>query len=123
MEGIPTVIECSQALSFCESCVNGKLALKPFQNSKTRSLRKLQLVYRDICGSLKTHLLGRNRYFITFMDDYSQDCAVYIIKHKSEALAMFKEFEAAAVKMPGNNIGTLRTDNAGECHPPSLRII
>ena len=51
---------------------------------------------------------------MTFIDDYSRCCVVYFMKHKSEVLEKFKEFEASTTNACGQNIGTLRSDNGGE---------
>ena len=82
------------------------------QNGKSK--RKLQLIHSDICGPMQRQSLEGNKYIITFIDDYSHCCAVYLLKHKSEAFEKFKEFKAAVVNATGEKIGTLRTDNAGE---------
>jgi len=39
---------------------------------------------------------------------------VYFLKHKSQVLEKFKEFEADVTNESGQRIGTLRTDNCGE---------
>ena len=39
---------------------------------------------------------------------------MYFLKHKSQVLEKFKEFEADATSESGQRIGTLRTDNGGE---------
>lgn len=51
---------------------------------------------------------------MTFIDDYSRCCAVYFMKHKSEAFSKFKEFEAEVEKESTEKICKLRTDNGGE---------
>ena len=57
-------------LSFCESCVEGKMHRQPFQPSgDVCSTRKLQLVRSDVCGPMPTESLGKKRYFL---DDYSR---------------------------------------------------
>ena len=79
-----------------------------------RSSEKLQLVHSDVCGPMPTESLGGHRYFVTFIDDYTRCCAVYLMKHRSEVLAKFKEFEAITTSDCGQKIGALRTDNGGE---------
>lgn len=104
-----------EKLSFCEGCLAGKMQRKPFPTlGEIRSSSKLQLVHSDICGPMQTESIGGASYFITFTDDYSRCCAVYYMKHKSEALEKFKEFEAATTNEAGRQIGVLRTDNGGE---------
>lgn len=100
-------------LSFCEGCVEGKMQRKSFKPvGEIRS--KLQCVHSDVCGPMPMESIGRRKYFVTFIDDYSRCCSVYFVQHKSEVLEKFKEFEAATTNDSGKAIGTLRTDNGGE---------
>ena len=102
-------------LSFCEGCVAGKLKRAPFKPvGEIRSKRKLQLVHSDVCGPMPTDSIGGNKYFVTFIDDYSRCCAVYFLKSKSEVPEKFKEFEARVFRDCGEHVGTLRSDNGGE---------
>ena len=102
-------------LSFCEGCLAGKMCRKPFPSvGEIRSTRKLQLVHSDVCGPMQTQSIGGAKYFVTFIDDYTRCCAVYFMKHKSEVLEKFKEFEVTTTNAAGRGIGTLRTDNGGE---------
>ena len=102
-------------LSFCEGCVEGKMHRLPFKPvGEIRSTRKLQLVHSDVCGPMHTESFGGQKYFVSFIDDYSRCCAVYFMKHKSEVMEKFKEFEASATNESSQKIGKLRTDNGGE---------
>ena len=102
-------------ISFCESCVEGKMSRKPFKPvGEVRSTRRLQLVHSDVCGPMQTESFGGARYFVTFTDDFSRCCNVYVMKNKSDVLEKYKEFEAATTVSSGQKIGTLRTDNGGE---------
>ncbi|XP_052484453.1 uncharacterized protein LOC128039833 [Gossypium raimondii] len=58
--------------------------------------------------------LGGNRYFISFIDDYSRKLWVYCVKEKSEAFQRFKDFKAEVENFTGLKINTLRTDRGGE---------
>lgn len=102
-------------LPFCEGCVEGKMHRKPFKPvGEIRSTRKLQLVHSDVCGPMPSKSMGGQKYFVTFIDDYSRCCNVYFMRHKSEVLDKFKEFEAITTNDCGQRIGTLRSDNGGE---------
>ena len=88
---------------------------KPFKSvGEIRSKRKLQLIHSDVCGPMPTDSIGGNKYFVTFIDDFSQCCTVYFLKSKSEVPEKFKEFEARVYNDCGLNIGTLRSDNGRE---------
>ena len=101
-------------LHFCEGCVEGKMKRKPFHPvGEIRSTRRLERVHSDVCGPLPESI-GRGKYFVTFIDDYSRTCAVYFMRHKSEVFQRFKEYEALVTNNVGGTIGVLRSDNGGE---------
>ena len=62
---------------------------------------------------MSTESIGGKKYFVTFTDDYSRCCSVYFMKHKSEVLEKFKDFETA-IASSEERIRKLRTDNGGE---------
>ena len=55
-------------------------------------------------------------YFITFIDDYSRNNWVYILKHRSETFDVFKKSKALIENEYGKSIKTLRIDNVGAFH-------
>jgi len=102
-------------LPFCEVCVQGKQARKPFKGShEVQTTGKLQLVHSDVCGPMSVSSVGGSRYFVSFTDDFTRYCRVYFIKHKSEVFEKFKQYEAEVTNTTGQNIKTLRTDNGGK---------
>ncbi|KAL4302401.1 hypothetical protein GQ457_10G005890 [Hibiscus cannabinus] len=54
------------------------------------------------------------KYFITFIDDYSRYMYLYMLHHKSEALEAFKVFNAEVEKQCSKQIKIVRTDRGGE---------
>ena len=52
----------------------------------------LELIHTDVCEPINIRARGGYEYFITFTDDHSKYGYVYIMQHKSEAFAKFKEF-------------------------------
>lgn len=78
----------------CEACPLGKHARKSFPKGEAwRTSYTLQLVHYDICGPMQTQSLGKNSYFLTFIDDFSRMCWVFFLKHKDEAFQCFKDFK------------------------------
>lgn len=101
--------------SFCEGCALGKHSKRPFASGEaTRASELLELIHSDVCGPMQTSSLGGCKYFVTFIDDMSRSCFVYLMKQKLEVLSKFKEFEAWATNFTGRKIKTLRSDNGGE---------
>jgi len=58
--------------------------------------------------------LGGNRYFITFIDDFSRKLWVYFLKEKSTAFTEFKNFKALVENQSGHKLVTLPSDRGGE---------
>lgn len=98
-------------VSFCEGCTEGKLSRKPHRSvGEIQSRWRLQLVHSDVCGPMQTESIGGSKYFVTFIDDFSQCCQVYFMKKKSEVLSKFKEFEKVFSNECGQRITRLRTE-------------
>ena len=107
-------------LTFCEGCVEGKMARQPFHPvGEIRSKRPLELVHTDVC-TMDSESLGGSKYFVTFIDDYSRCCAVFFMKHKSEVPEKFKQFLARTAGC-GEKVGTLRSDRGGEYMSKSFK--
>jgi transposase InsO family protein len=54
------------------------------------------------------------RYFISFIDDYSRYMYLYMLHNKNEALDAFKIFKAEVEKQCGKQIKIVRSDRGGE---------
>jgi Integrase core domain. len=57
-------------------------------------------------------------YFVTFTDDCTRMCRVYVLQNKrSETLAAaFEQYKAWAERQTGRSIKAIRTDGGGEYH-------
>jgi transposase InsO family protein len=58
--------------------------------------------------------LGGSLYYIIFIDDYSRNTWLYLLKSKDEVFSKFQEFKAEIENLTNKKIKTLRTDNGGE---------
>jgi transposase InsO family protein len=57
---------------------------------------------------------GGRRYFITFIDDCTRFCYVYLLKTKDKALHYFKVYNAEVENQLEKKIKRLRSDRGGE---------
>ena len=57
---------------------------------------------------------GGYHYFLTFTDDLSRYGYIYLMKHKSEIVERFKEFQSEVENHCKNKIKFLRSDRGGE---------
>ena len=55
-----------------------------------------------------------NKYLLTFIDDHTRMCWVYLLKEKSQVFATFKNFHLWITNETQLNIVTLCLDNGGE---------
>jgi hypothetical protein len=64
-------VKIDHQLDFYISCVVGKQCRSPFQKEDPLKIcqSSLELVHIDLCGLMKTTLMGRTKYFMTFIDD------------------------------------------------------
>lgn len=110
--GIPVF---TRPKEICSGCLLSKQTRSPFP-SKANFLakEKLELVHSDICGPISPPTPAGNRYFILFIDDFSRNMWVYMLKQKSEALGAFKRFKVLAENEAQTTIKVLRTDRGGE---------
>jgi len=71
-------------------------------------------VHTDVCGPIKPMSTGQNRYFLTFIGDFSRKTWIYFLKRKLEVLNCFKDFKAIIEKQNGYKIIIMRSDQGGE---------
>ena len=74
----------------------------------------LELVHSDVCGPMPTISLGGANYFVTFIDDFSQNVWAYPLKRKDEILSAFKKSVTLVESKIGKKVKCLRSDNGGE---------
>jgi hypothetical protein len=80
--------------SKCHVCVEAKQPRKPYKAAVARELAPLELIHYDICEMNGELTKGGKRYFITFINDCTRFCYVYLMKTKDEALYYFKIYKA-----------------------------
>jgi hypothetical protein len=68
--------------SKCDVCVESKQPLKPHKAAAARNLAPLELIHSDLCEMNGELTKGGKRYFMTFIDDYTRFCYVYLLKSK-----------------------------------------
>ncbi len=98
---------------FCEPCVYGKQSKNPVYSSDSRTSYPIELVHTDVCQVNNLSYNGR-KYFVTFLDDFSNFSFVYPISYKSEVLSKFKEYHTLVTNKFNRGISRLRCDSGTE---------
>ncbi|GJW15969.1 zinc finger, CCHC-type containing protein [Tanacetum coccineum] len=101
----------------CTTCMLTKITRQPFK-SITRKSVILELIHSDLCDFHATPSLGNKKYVVTFIDDASRFCYVYLLHAKDEALDKFRIYKTEVELQQNDLIKTLRTDRGGEYYDP-----
>ncbi|KAJ9554356.1 hypothetical protein OSB04_018401 [Centaurea solstitialis] len=86
----------------------------PFTGTCERGKDLLDIVQTDVCGPFRSATRHGERYFVTFTNDFSRYGYVYLIKHKSETVEVFRTFQNEVDNQLNRKIKTLRSDRGGE---------
>ena len=95
----------------CVDCIKGKQT-NMSKKGANRSSSILEIIHTDICCP-DMDARGQ-KYFITFIDDYSRYMNVYLLHNKNEALDAFKVFKAEVENQCGKQIKIVRSNRGGE---------
>jgi hypothetical protein len=77
------------------------------------SKNPLELVFSDVWGAT-LESVGRKKYHVSFIDDFSKFTWIYLIKFKSEVFAKFLEFQTLVERLFDRKIIAVQTDWGGE---------
>ncbi|GJS95121.1 zinc finger, CCHC-type containing protein [Tanacetum coccineum] len=83
-------------LEKCNTCMLTKITRQLFKDIK-RDSNVLELIHSDLCDFHATHSIGNKKYVVTFIDDASRFCYVYLCHAKDEALDKFLRSNRAKV--------------------------
>lgn len=112
LEGIPSNLE-SEVMK-CAICIECKMHNVPFENNRKRAKEILEIVHTDLNGPQTTTGVSGEKFFLTFIYDYSKVAKVYCIKSKSDVFNCLVEYANQVENMTGKRIKTLRCDNGRE---------
>ncbi|KAL0354343.1 UNVERIFIED_CONTAM: hypothetical protein Sangu_1015600 [Sesamum angustifolium] len=92
-------------------CIKGK-QINVSKKSAKRSSKLLEIIHTDIyCPDLDSY---GQRYFITFIDNYSCYMCIYFLEHKGEVLDAFEVFKEEVEKQCDKHIIIVRSNRGGE---------
>jgi len=90
------------------------MSANPFPSSANHSCSPLALIHSDLHGLLPVATHQGYKYWITFIDDSTHFRAVYLLKNKSQAFEVFKEYKAWAENQLSTKILKLQDNKGGE---------
>lgn len=101
----------------CVCCMENKATIGgtfPLGNPQHKAKRFLGRVCMDFSGELQIPAYNGARYFMVFVDEYTDYTWVYFAKSRAEAPDILRRFLVDAHAQTDQRLGILRTDNAGE---------
>ena len=75
-----------------DACQKGKNHRLPYPKSRSVSSSALELVFPDVWDPVPTSV-GKNSFYVSFIDDFSKFTWIYLLRHKSEVFQKFHEFQ------------------------------
>ena len=105
----------------CETRVKAKLTRSSFQ-SVERHTEPLNLIHNGISDLKFVQTRGGNKYFITFVDDSTKYCYVYLLKSKDEVIEKFVLYKSEVENQLNIKIKVLRSDRGGEYESPFVEF-
>ena len=102
----------------CKICMTTKITRQPFPSVQWSSniFDSIHSGIGEMNGQLTT---GDKRYFITFIDNCSRFCYVYLLSSKHGALVMFETHKHEVELHCENFMKCLRSDKGDEYYDPS----
>ena len=109
---IPFISDFNENL-VCDACQMGKSHQLPYPKSTSVSSRPLELVFSDVWGPAPSSV-GRQQYYVSFIDDFSKFTWIYFLRHKSEVFQVFRNFQQLVERQFDRKILTMQTNWGGE---------
>ena len=71
-------------------------------------------MHTDICGPFDVNYFGKERYFITFIDDYSCYSYVYLLHEKSQVMDALEIYLNEVERQLDRKVKIIRSDRGSE---------
>jgi histone deacetylase 1/2 len=103
----------SNKLSVCGACQQAKSHQLPYPISTSVSTKPLELVFSDVWGPA-IDSVGKYKYYVNFIDDFSKHTWIYFMKYKSEVFQKFRDFQNQVERLFDGKIIAVQSDWGGE---------
>lgn len=109
-----TESECDCLEKLCDICIRAKQTRLPFDNTRSRASRPLEIIHTDVCGPIEPCTWDEKKYILTFLDDYTHYSMIYLLSCKYEVTKHVKFYIQEVEAQINYKVSKLRSDNGGE---------
>ena len=94
-------------------CIKDKQT-KHTKKGATRSTQLLEIIHTDICGPFDVNSFNKEKYFITFIDDFSRYGHVNLLHEKSQSVNALEVYINEVERQLDKKVKIVRSDRGGE---------
>jgi hypothetical protein len=98
----------------CDACELGKHTRSTYPSIVLCSCEPFMLIHSDVWGPCSITSLSRFKWFVTFIDYYTQMTWIYMLRGKHEVLCCFQDFHKLVANQFNARIRIIRTNNGKE---------
>lgn len=95
-------------------CQFAKHQRTSFPQSKYQPSKPFSIIHSDLWGPSRVLTRNHKKWFVTFIDDHTRVCWVYLLKEKTEVRNVFQNFHSMIQTQFQTQIQVLRSDNGTE---------
>ena len=98
----------------CIDCIKGNQTKHISKKPVTRSNELFKLIHTDIWGPFNIPSWGGEKYFIAFINDFSQYCYLFLLHEKSQPVDILEVFINEVKRQLDRKVEVIRTNRGGE---------
>ena len=98
----------------CENCILSKSHKNSYSSKSYKPSKPFYLFHSDVWGPSRIKTNNGKRWFVTFIDDHTRLCWIYLLKEKSEVAQVFQNFYYMIENQFNTKISILHSDNGTE---------
>ena len=100
-------------------CVCGFIKGKQTKHTKkgaTRSTELLEIIHTNICGPFDAPSFGKEKYYITFIDDFSHYTFIYLLHEKSQVVEALAMYISEVERQLERKVKIIRSNRGDKCY-------
>ena len=107
---------------YCESCYLSKIHRTTYLPKPYIPSKPFYLIRSDVWGPSRVITISKKKWLVTFIDDHTRLCWVYLMSEKSKVGQIFKDFYTMVETQFQKKIRVFHNDNGTEHYKGILEI-